>query len=93
MATVSIIFDRRRTASKTKNGSVELVINLNGRQKIISTGVRVKKHEWKNGMVVGRGDTPDTYKLIPTNNNFPAQDIPIDMILHVYKVLGCIKRF
>lgn len=42
---------------------------------------------------IGRGDTPDTYKLIPTNNNFPAQDIPIDMILHVYKVLGCIKRF
>ncbi len=64
MATVSIIFDRRRTASKTKNGSVELVINLNGKQKIISTGVRVKKHEWKNGMVVGRFDAHELNKVI-----------------------------
>ena len=55
---VTILFDRRKTASKTKNGSVELLISHNGEQKIKSTGVRVKKHEWKNGMVVGRFDAP-----------------------------------
>lgn len=58
MLNITIIFDHRRTASKTKNGSVELLISNNGKQKIISTGVRVKKHEWKNGMVVGRFDAP-----------------------------------
>lgn len=55
---IRIIFDRRGTATKEKNGSVEICIYHKGRKKIYSTGVNVKKHEWHNGLVVGRMDAP-----------------------------------
>lgn len=42
---------------------------------------------------IGRGESPNSYRLIPTNKEYEEQDLPKDMILHVYKVLGCIKRF
>ncbi len=90
MLNISIVFDRRRTASKTKNGSVELVISNNGKQKIISTGVRVKKHEWKNGMVVGRFDAPllnaeiqkkyHEILALSENENFNIKQISINKI-------------
>lgn len=90
MITISIIFDRRRTASKTKNGSVELVVRTKGKQKIISTGVRVKKHEWKNGMVVGRFDAPQLNASIQrkyhemlalsSNEDFNLKQISINKI-------------
>lgn len=53
---VSIIFDRRGTASETRNGSVEICIYSKGKKKRYSTGVNIKKNEWKNGMVVNRLD-------------------------------------
>lgn len=56
---VKIVFDRRRSASRTKNGTVEIEIYQNRKRKWISTGVRVRAHEWRNGMVVGRVDAPE----------------------------------
>jgi integrase len=83
---VTILFDRRKTASKTKNGSVELLISHNGGQKIKSTGVCVKKHEWKNGMVVGRLDAQQLNERIRQRYNeemMGAIDSPtIDVMTH-----------
>lgn len=53
---IYIIFDRRRKASKTTNGSVEICVYTKEKRKIFSTGVNVKKNEWKNGIVCGRLD-------------------------------------
>ena len=55
---VTIIFDRRNTATNSKNGCVEISAYHKGKKKRISTGVNVKKNEWKNGMVVNRLDAP-----------------------------------
>lgn len=53
---VNILFDRRGVASDIKNGCVEVEIYQDGKRKRYSTGVNIKKHEWKNGMVVNRLD-------------------------------------
>lgn len=57
---VTIVFDRRKKASKTSNGCVEICVYTKDKRKVFSTGVNVKKNEWKNGVVVAR---PDAYKL------------------------------
>ncbi len=42
---------------------------------------------------IGRGESEDSYKLLPTNKNYEAQDIPKKMILRVFKVLGNLHSF
>lgn len=49
---IKVIFDRRKTASKTKRASVEISITLNGKRKILSTGVLLHKNQWKDGVGV-----------------------------------------
>ena len=43
----------------------------------------------------GPGTTPDTFTLIPTNKSpeYVAQEIEKADILHVYQVIGCMKKF
>ena len=53
---ISLIFDRKGQASKTKTGVVELKIYHNGVRKYISTGIKLLPKEWSNGSVVGRSD-------------------------------------
>lgn len=57
---IYICFDRRKKASKTTNGCVEICVYTKEKRKIFATGVNVKKNEWKNGIVHGR---PDATKL------------------------------
>lgn len=42
---------------------------------------------------LGRSDRDDHYRLIPTNKDYDAQDIPIKAIAVVYRVLGAMKSF
>lgn len=63
---VKIVFDRRKTASRVRCGTVEIEIYQNRKRKWISTGVRVFAHEWKNGMVAGRVDAPELNVRIQT---------------------------
>lgn len=42
---------------------------------------------------LGRSDQPGCYRLIPTNPDYDAQDIPISKIYKVYRVLGSMKAF
>lgn len=48
---VKILFDRRRTASKEKCGSVEIEVSADGVRKRFSTGVSVTKDQWHEGKV------------------------------------------
>lgn len=60
--TARLIFDRRKTASRTTLGTVEIEILCNGERKRISTGVRLYKNEWydKRGIyVTGRDDSDE----------------------------------
>lgn len=51
----------------------------------------------KNGLRtikrLGKSEKQNAYKLIPTNKEYDEQDIPMDMILRVFKVLGNLHSF
>lgn len=54
--TLKLIFDRRKRASNTKEGAIELRITYNRIQKHATTGVRVLPKQWKNDRIVNRMD-------------------------------------
>lgn len=56
MITIKVIFDRRKTASRTREGYVEVRVTIDRVTKYISTGVRVHKNEWATDRVVNRQD-------------------------------------
>ena len=56
MITTKLIFDRRKTASRTREGYVEVRVTIDRMTKYISTGVRVYKNEWAANRVVNRKD-------------------------------------
>lgn len=51
-----LVYDRRKRASNTKEGAIELRITYNRVQRFITTGVRVLPKQWRNGSIVNRLD-------------------------------------
>lgn len=49
---IRILFDRKKRATATKTGSVDIEINYDGSRKWISSGVKVLPQQWKKGKVV-----------------------------------------
>ncbi len=56
MITQKIVFDRRKTASRTREGIIEIRVIIDRKAIYLSTGVRVHKNEWAAGMIVNRPD-------------------------------------
>ena len=56
MITQKIVFDRRKTASRTREGIIEIRVIIDRKAIYLSTGVRVHKNEWAAGMIVNRRD-------------------------------------
>ena len=56
MITQKIVFDRRKTASRTHEGIIEIRVIIDRKAIYLSTGVRVHKNEWAAGMIVNRPD-------------------------------------
>ena len=54
---------------------------------ITSNGMRTVKR-------IGPASSPDMYALIPTNKSpeYGVQEIPKEMIVRVFSVLGCMKK-
>lgn len=42
---------------------------------------------------LGRSEREGFYRLIPTNKEYDEQEIPINIITHVYRVMGTMKAF
>ena len=59
-ASIRIIYDRRKKASATVKGGVEIEVYYNRQRIRFATGVNVLKQQWKGGMVVNH---PDAHKL------------------------------
>lgn len=55
---LTFIFDRYKKASLTHKASIELRITFNGKQKYISTGIRVYPQQWDGNIVIGTPDAP-----------------------------------
>lgn len=62
--TFTLMFDRQKRASKTKEGSVELRITWNRVQKHVTTGVRVLPKQWRNGQIVNRLDALELQRTL-----------------------------
>ena len=55
-ANLTLVYDRKKKASKQRTGVVELVITSGNVRRYVSTGVMLYPKEWKDGSVVGRRD-------------------------------------
>lgn len=64
--TISIVFDRKKTATPTKAASVEIRISQSGKSHYISTGIKCKSGEFKNGRVIKRLDMASCNERIAT---------------------------
>ena len=55
----------------------------------------VTKNDMRTVKRIGPSANPDNYTLIPTNKSpeYGIQELPKDMILAVFEVMGCMKRF
>lgn len=53
---VKFVFDRRKRASKTTNGAIEIEVCFAGQRVRMSTGICVRLGEWSDGKVVKRLD-------------------------------------
>lgn len=69
MPSVSLVYDRKKTATRTRAAVVEIRISYDYRKKYISTGVKVLPKEWRNGMVTGRLDAIELNKALTTMRN------------------------
>ena len=86
MISISTIFNRKNRAGTT--AGIEVRVTHLRKSYYISTGVRVRKSEWKNGMIVGRPDAPELNERImqlTTNiqqvvNDCLRDGIPIDPV-------------
>ena len=57
---LKFIYDRKKVGSRTKEAAIELRITYEGKQKYISTGIRVLPHHWKEGYnVIDRMDADE----------------------------------
>jgi len=53
---VTFVYDRKKSATRTKPSVVEIRITDGKKRKYISTGVKLLPKEWQRGVVVGRED-------------------------------------
>lgn len=60
------IYDRKKVASRSKQASVEIRVTYDGRQKYMSTGVKLFPHQWKCDSVINRFDAKELNELLQT---------------------------
>ena len=60
---ITFIYNRYKTATKTKPAVVEMRISYNYKQKYLSTGIMLLPHQWKNGIIT---NVPDALQLSQT---------------------------
>lgn len=76
---VSIVYNRRKTASSDRTAPVEVRISYNYKQRFINTGVRVYPKQWKNGKVVNNTDSLIMNAVIE-NTISSIRNIILDMV-------------
>lgn len=52
----NFVYDRKHVATKEKEGILEIRFASKGQQKYFSTGIKLKKGQWKDGRVTSRPD-------------------------------------
>lgn len=68
--TTRFVFDRKNTATKTKDALIQVEVLLSGKKKYISTGVKVYKDQWNSKSFICNRD--DMFKLNDRINSTKA---------------------
>lgn len=61
---VALVFNRRHTATATKEAAVELRVSYKKQQKFMATGIKLLPKQWHRGTVVARVDAIEINKLL-----------------------------
>ena len=61
--TISLRFDRRHTATDTRNGTVEVLVSYKNEKLYIPTGVRVPLPCWRSGRIVNHPNAVDYNRI------------------------------
>lgn len=61
---VTLIYNRRKKATTSKKGAVEVRISYNYKQKYISSGILLTTNQWKKGRVVNTPDAQQANQIL-----------------------------
>ena len=84
---VALVFNRRHTATTTKEAAVELRVSYQKEQKYMSTGVRLLPKHWRRGTVVNRVDA------IQLNQTLEKLVVDVRKVILQMMDDGCIDIF
>ncbi len=71
---VRVVFDRKKTATKTKAALVQVEVQMNGRKKYLSTGVKVYKDQWS----LAHGGVVNSMEAVELNARVTAVKKQVD---------------
>lgn len=64
---IRLVYDRKKIASQTKVGLIQIEIKHNKKNKYVSTGVKVYPNQWKNNQICNRFDANDLMDQIESH--------------------------
>lgn len=73
---VELVFNRRHTATTTKDAAVELRVSFRKEQKYMTTGIRLLPKHWHRGKVVNRADA------IPLNKTLDKLIVDVRTVIY-----------
>lgn len=59
MITTAIVYDHRGRTGSRDEGPIEVRVTMSRKVTYVSTGIRVRKSEWKNGIICNRADADE----------------------------------
>ena len=69
MPVVGFVYNRKKTATRTKAAVIEIRVSYDYKKKYLSTGIKVLPKEWRGDMVTGRTDAIELNKALTTMRN------------------------
>lgn len=92
---IHIVFDRRKLATPTRQGSVEIRVTHNYKQKWISTGIRLYSTQWDHGKIVNCENINQISKVLEKLVG-DIREVILDMIdegtLDIYAITDRINK-
>ena len=92
---MKLVFDRMHRATASKEGSIELRITWQRKQKFATTGIRVLPRQWRNGRIVNRIDAmelQDALDLYVAKARKVINDLCKSGNLDMDRLVACINK-
>lgn len=92
---MKLVFDRMHRATASKEGSIELRITWQRKQRFATTGIRVLPRQWRNGRIVNRIDAmelQDALDLYVAKARKVINDLSKSGNLDMDRLVACINK-